>query len=119
MKDFEKLVSDKAEVLKNATVKSRAEKAEQAKTALDNHLANKPLLLGKDKWEATKKELENAKVKANLALAQATGDTEKLKGKNIEPIDYTAHAIERLDKDPATKAQHDKSDQEGIGKRQS
>lgn len=111
IKDFEKLVSDKAEVLKNATVKSRAEKAEQAKTALDNHLANKPLLLGKDKWEATKKELENAKVKANLALAQATGDTEKLKGKNIEPIDYTAHAIERLDKDPATKAQHDKSDQ--------
>lgn len=113
MKDFDKLVSDKAEILKNATVKSRTEKAELAQTALDDHEKNKPLLqiwkLGD--WETKKTELENAKKSADLALAQATGDTEKLKGKNFEPIDYTAHAIERLDKDPATKAQHDKSEQ--------
>ena len=113
IKDFEKLVSDKAEILKKATVESRTQKAELAQNALDEHDKNKPVLQRwkLDDWKTKKTELENAKKSADLALAQATGDTEKLKGKNIEPIDYTAHAIERLDKDPATKAQHDKSNQ--------
>ena len=111
IKQWEAVLSQKAEAMKSATIGTRTKKFTEADKALNDHTAKKPKFFGVEKWETTKTELETAKEKAEIALAQATGDKPyHLRYVKIEPIDYEKHALARLDQDPATKAQHEASD---------
>lgn len=119
---FDKLVKDNAEKLKTATVKDRTEKFNKASKALTD-LGKKPLFMGKEQWEVDNKKLTLKKRNAEISLDQAKGDTEKLKQwnfklelfreKELQPINYTAIALERLDKTTKDKVQqaHDVIDQ--------
>ena len=119
---FDKLVKDNAEKLKTATVKDRTEKFNKASKALTD-LGKKPLFIGKEQWEVDNKKLTLKKRNAEISLDQAKGDTEKLKQwnfklelfreKELQPINYTAIALERLDKTTKDKVQqaHDVIDQ--------
>ena len=120
--DFDKLVKGNAEKLKTATVKDRTEKFNKASKALTD-LGKKPLFMGKEQWEVDNKKLTLKKRNAEISLDQAKGDTEKLKQwnfklelfreKELQPINYTAIALERLDKTTKDKVQqaHDVIDQ--------
>lgn len=119
---FDKLVKDNAEKLKTATVKDRTEKFNKASKALTDS-GKKPLFMGKEQWEVDNKKLTLKKRNAEISLDQAKGDTEKLKQwnfelelfreKELQPINYTAIALERLDKTTKDKVQqaHDVIDQ--------
>ena len=108
---WEAVLSQKVEAMKSATITKRTNAKDEAIKALDDHLAKKPIFFGLEKWETTKTELENAKEKAEIALAEATGDTPyHLRYAKIEPIDYEKHALAKLDQNPATKAQYEASD---------
>lgn len=119
---FDKLVKDNAEKLKTATVKDRTDKFNEASKALTD-LGKKPLFMGKEQWEVDNKKLTLKKRNAEISLDQAKGDTEKLKQwnfklelfreKELQPINYTAIALERLDKTTKDKVQqaHDVIDQ--------
>lgn len=86
-------------------------------------LGKKPLFIGKEQWEVDNKKLTLKKRNAEISLDQAKGDTEKLKQwnfklelfreKELQPINYTAIALERLDKTTKDKVQqaHDVIDQ--------
>lgn len=113
--DFDKLVTDTANKLKIATVNARTLAFNNATKALSTHEANKPLLRGKDKWEADRKPLATAKRNAEISLDQAKGDTEKLKEwnskldllreKQLQPLDYNALALKQMDKSIKDNAQ--------------
>lgn len=112
--DFDKLVKDNAEKLKTATVKDRTDKFNKASKALTD-LGKKPLFMGKEQWEIDNKKLTRNKRNAEISLDRAKGDIEKLKAWNFElelfrekelkPINYTAIALESLDKSVKDKVQ--------------
>ena len=119
---FDKLVKGNAEKLKTATVKDRTDKFNEASKALTDS-GKKPLFMGKEQWEVDNKKLTLKKRNAEISLDQAKGDTEKLKQwnfelelfreKELQPINYTAIALEHLDKTTKDKVQqaHDVIDQ--------
>lgn len=112
--DFDKLVKDNAQKLKIATINDRTKKFNEASKALSD-LGSKPLFRGKDQWEIDNKKLTLKKRNAEISLDQAKGDIEKLKAwnfelelfreKELQPINYTAIALERLDKSVKDKVQ--------------
>lgn len=108
---WEAVLSQKIEAMKSATIGTRTKKLAEANKTLNDHTAKKPKFFGIEKWETTKTALENVKEKAEISLAEATGDKPyHLRYVKIELIDYEKHAIAKLDQDPTTKAKHEASD---------